>query len=815
MSGRAKKKFHAPGSVVGRGEYLSVTSPKKKFLGGNKRSSPPSPDEKVDSRKFGDASTTKRTTRNSQKAAASTLNPEAKPFGAKTPTTSWEGAHLAQKWADAAVASATYQAVIRGEPIPIPVKASVETEKLDPTPAEAAATAARSSKPIDEAAGPSSDVGKPTPTVLQKDVSVGDETVAEATASPPAGDQSTKTADSKSSDEKDSSEAGCDSKSKAVPSSDTEGVSSVPNTSDNSPSAPAVQGTTKVHFNPDGDEVNSLVAEDNDDDLWEDVEDEEELASPRALFDESAEEMEASEPEESSPSNTTNSDEEKADVKAGDLYDGCILASTELYPDLEEVIGKIKFVWNEEHRYKLASYEDLSAKEMKKILSAREQATSGNKAKLIRRLEGGDWRRLAVLRELNYIPKPSSSSEEDVANIMSKSNPRRVSTDSVQPASNNGACQSDTSPPADEEMKDTAPTEEVMVESEVEMDTSAVASTEQIGTRKQPSAPTTAAQPVVTPAKPSSRLVLSSGRMLNTRPRRNGAIDGDANFLTVSTPPITNGKQDPAKHAHMLLSKTLSAMKKVDSGIAWYPLWDAEPGEEAIPPLTDPKKFPADLESLQSWVKVTNPWDNRVVKPGETDRNGHEKKQKGLYITILVGSRYSLDHILEMIQPSLQAQNCWVKRKEVDTLDSYSVKSFVGIPNEWDEVSFTALLQNELEKHEEWMQANVRHGFCARKYSGVVFPDITVRRTQIRLPQGNDILSNEESECIQYAWSLRKLLTLEVASCDKHRVLGVLTDFHARGKCRVFSADCDLLDLGITSNAKDKSRAAWYKELFA
>jgi hypothetical protein len=181
----------------------------------------------------------------------------------------------------------------------------------------------------------------------------------------------------------------------------------------------------------------------------------------------------------------------------------------------------------------------------------------------------------------------------------------------------------------------------------------------------------------------------------------------------------------------------------------------------------------------------------------------------------LVGSWYTLDHVLEISYPSIAALGSQVKRKDVDALESVSLYAFVGIPNDWDSISFTAALSKDLEKHEEWMQGNVKSGFNAMQYAGSEFPLLMVRKIQVRLPEGKDILGEEESEVVQYAYSLRKLLVVEVSSCDKFWVEGVLNDFKLRGKLRLYSLDCDLLPLNVTSRNTPAVRMDWYKTLIS
>jgi hypothetical protein len=210
---------------------------------------------------------------------------------------------------------------------------------------------------------------------------------------------------------------------------------------------------------------------------------------------------------------------------------------------------------------------------------------------------------------------------------------------------------------------------------------------------------------------------------------------------------------------------------------------------------------------MQLFARISNPWDLKKVRPGEIDlKTGDLKKQKHLYVVVLVGSRFLLDHVLELSYPSLAAIGCQAKQKDVDALESSSLFSFVGLPNDWDSVSLTIKLQKDLERHEEWMQANVKAGYNARQFMGTVFPSLIVRRAQIRLPEGKDVLDEEENEAIQYAFSLRKLNTVEVSASDDFRVKMALLDFQSRGKLRSYSQDCDLLPLNITSKHNPSAR---------
>jgi hypothetical protein len=219
--------------------------------------------------------------------------------------------------------------------------------------------------------------------------------------------------------------------------------------------------------------------------------------------------------------------------------------------------------------------------------------------------------------------------------------------------------------------------------------------------------------------------------------------------------------------------------------VVFYPIWDAEPGCEPVPPLLkNAKDFPKDLAALQVYARISNPWDLAKVKLGEVDKKtGDLKRQKALFVSILLGTRYTLEHVLEIAYPSLSAIGSQVRKKDVDALESVALHAFVGLPNAWDSISLTASLQVNLEKHEEWMNLNVKSGYNAMQFAGTEFPPVMVCRNQIRLPDGTDVLSESENDVVQYAYSLCKPNAI-------FRVNSCLMDVKLRGKLKKYSADC-------------------------
>ena len=95
-----------------------------------------------------------------------------------------------------------------------------------------------------------------------------------------------------------------------------------------------------------------------------------------------------------------------------------------MYADLAFVADKIKYKLDSKLQFWWAQYDNLSAKELKQILRARGQQTSGVKQTLISRLYAGDRRRLALLQTSGKMGK-TSSHEEVIQNLINRSSTHR------------------------------------------------------------------------------------------------------------------------------------------------------------------------------------------------------------------------------------------------------------------------------------------------------------------------------------------------------------------------------------------------------
>lgn len=492
----------------------------------------------------------------------------------------------------------------------------------------------------------------------------------------------------------------------------------------------------------------------------------------------------------------------------------------EVYPDLSQYMDKISWRYDTDKCFHWAVYKALPVKDLRNILSTRGQLRSGTKDKLIIRLEHGDKRRFTYIRTsaemkikiAQYNNRHSTSDSSTPGNCSSPPSPKSTPKPpiTVEAASDN---EQDVIMKDNDDAIEMFPSPDNANADPLPAPATSEAKTPPatVATKSTASATQSTVSSLQTPSSVTSSI---TGRLLNTRPRRIKDIHGVANFISIVTPPPRDSKVEPSKHCHSMLDKAFHILRRNDPELLWYPIWDNEPGLEPISPISDPKKFPTDLDALQVWARITNPWDLKKVRPGEIDnRSGKEKKQKSMYVVVLMGSRYTPEHVLEISFPSLAAIGLTAKKKDVDALESLPLYAIAGIPNEWDADALGSYLFSELEKHEEWMQGNIKSGYNASEFSGEVFPPIIVRRSQIRLPEGKDILPKEESEVLQYAYSLRKLLTIEVSACDKYRVSECLKSFRDHKKFLLVSSDADLIPLDVTSNSHEAVRRRWFKEL--
>jgi hypothetical protein len=134
----------------------------------------------------------------------------------------------------------------------------------------------------------------------------------------------------------------------------------------------------------------------------------------------------------------------------------------------------------------------------------------------------------------------------------------------------------------------------------------------------------------------------------------------------------------------------------------------------------------------------------------------------------------------------------------------------MGTTTEWDTVYIADHLYLAAERHEEWMQANLTHGYTSKEYMGEPLPRFVINKRPICLPDGSDILTDEENETIQFATYLHILPCVECSTTDSPRVTGVLHDFPARGKLNIVCADSYFMTLVQGNNMTNDARKLFY-----
>jgi hypothetical protein len=306
-----------------------------------------------------------------------------------------------------------------------------------------------------------------------------------------------------------------------------------------------------------------------------------------------------------------------------------------------------------------------------------------------------------------------------------------------------------------------------------------------------------------------------TGKLLNTHPCCNVAIDGVANYVAVTVHPSRSAAVVPPPPEWVFegLLHAFQTFYKINNSVKWYLTYDAEPGEEPTPPIDDPKWFPLDLESLQmSWCSIDNPWELRTINPGKMDnRTGRKRTYKSIFITVLMGPKFDLDQVLQLVLPSLASKNVQVKRKDVDALKSKTLFFIMGSPLDFDALAVCCRLHEALAKHEEWMQGNITHGYNAREYAVLELPPMVIVKRLPRMPESKDILPPEDIEVIQYLKSLCTMMHIEVSNNDQVHMRGLLAEFRARGKMNCITADADLLACVQSNNLEQGERLEFFR----
>jgi hypothetical protein len=108
----------------------------------------------------------------------------------------------------------------------------------------------------------------------------------------------------------------------------------------------------------------------------------------------------------------------------------------------------------------------------------------------------------------------------------------------------------------------------------------------------------------------------------------------------------------------MVVKGMFRAMKKADPNACMVSIYDAEPGEPAIAPLSDLSQFGSDLGDIADFVQVRNSWDMVKIEDGQIDKKtGNPKKPKAVYASVRVYTRYTLQFVIDKVAPAMAKLN--------------------------------------------------------------------------------------------------------------------------------------------------------------
>ena len=157
-------------------------------------------------------------------------------------------------------------------------------------------------------------------------------------------------------------------------------------------------------------------------------------------------------------------------------------------------------------------------------------------------------------------------------------------------------------------------------------------------------------------------------------------------------------------------------------------------------------------------------------------------------------TKFDINYILGLITGKLTKRNIRVQLKEFPFLDTKTRWDFVGTHNGFCPKALGKLLNQELEKHEGYLQANKgkKQVVDGREFLSTYNPKVESQASRKqRLGHGRPRL-----RFIRYYASLRYCNVVEVSSSDYDRIKLVLDEFKEDGGIkRIVSAQAHLMEL--------------------
>lgn len=243
----------------------------------------------------------------------------------------------------------------------------------------------------------------------------------------------------------------------------------------------------------------------------------------------------------------------------------------EFYADLMEYPdGIFGYYLDAQTNYWFATYDKLSARQMKALLRRRGQSVSGTKKQMNNRLQLGDKRRALLLKTDKRFDKLIAHEQRITEWLALREKKRAASRERKSPpaapasvpqnnakedevvvedASNSEAEEMDVdsdaedlfkTPSSSKSVKKAAPSSQPLQHPAPVSGQNTPPAT--IATKSTASTAQSTVSSLNTPATVSS----VTGRLLNQRPRRDATIDGIANYVSISCPPSKDKNADPA-----------------------------------------------------------------------------------------------------------------------------------------------------------------------------------------------------------------------------------------------------------------------------
>jgi hypothetical protein len=208
-------------------------------------------------------------------------------------------------------------------------------------------------------------------------------------------------------------------------------------------------------------------------------------------------------------------------------------------------------------------------------------------------------------------------------------------------------------------------------------------------------------------------------------------------------------------------------------------------------PITEPSTFPSDMLGLCNYIQICNLYTTSPAN-GNNDE-GNPKFQHPTYVVIRVATKYTIDHIVGLIQLYLTEMNMFVKEKEMPSLNTRTRLAIIGTTANWCPVSLRKTLHKDLGRHVENLQMSgwVDTEFCHHRV-----PAFLLWKNKMQMPKMNSLISKQDVEFIDYYERLHQCIIFELADEDWDWFKLIIIDYVVNGHLKwVISCQASILEL--------------------